>query len=190
MEAQISVIGATLTPAQRDGIACVICAEETGAMIPVGAVDGCQVFAHRPCVPAEGVAERPVVLVVGNASTSVALDDLTAFAFDVADRLQLPAEIAVGRDYRVEDFAGVVLADGWMDSVNSAVLGFEAMAADMFAVASDELYAYDVDNRCGHCGEDGDAAPVLVGNLWTTSVCKPCTATARRYAGARRLTVA
>lgn len=40
-----------LTPAQRDGLACVQCGRTDGAMRPVGDVDGHQVFAHVPCHP-------------------------------------------------------------------------------------------------------------------------------------------
>ncbi|MFE9684457.1 hypothetical protein [Streptomyces sp. NPDC006285] len=115
-----------------------------------------------------------VVLVVGNAETPEALEDLTAFAFDVADRLRVPARIAVGRDYDVTQFAGVVIADSWLDSVSSAVLGVEAQGADLFLIDADALYAYDVDSTCGHCGEGGDAAPVLAGDTWTTSVHASC----------------
>ncbi|MFE6157252.1 hypothetical protein [Streptomyces sp. NPDC057889] len=120
------------------------------------------------------------VLVVGNTSTTVALEDLTALAFDVADRLQVPARVAVGMDYAVTDFAGVVLSDDYLDSVASAVLGTEALEADLFVIRGVDLDAYASDERCGHCGEDGDAAPVLVGDTWTTSVHAPCADEARR----------
>ncbi|OIJ90892.1 hypothetical protein [Streptomyces colonosanans] len=131
-----------------------------------------------------------VVLVVGDASSPVAREDLTAFASDVADRLQLPAKVAVGRDYDVKNFAGVVLADTWLDSVSSVVLGIEAQEADMCVIDADMLYAYSIDTRCGHCGEYDDAAPVLVGNTWTTSVCAPCAAEAARVAATRTVAVA
>jgi hypothetical protein len=176
------LVGATLTPAQRDGVACVVCGGEDGAMVPVGTVDGCQVFAHRGCVSDGEPVSESVILVVGDASTIVALEDLTAFASDVADRLQIPAEIAVGRDYDITQYDGVVVADNYLESIDSAVLAIEAFEADVFAITADLLYAYPIDERCGHCGEDGDAAPVLVGNVWTTSVCAPCVDGARQAA--------
>ncbi|MFF1764789.1 hypothetical protein [Streptomyces sp. NPDC058249] len=165
---------ATLTPAQLDGIACVVCGDEERPMRPVGAVDGCQVFACPPCVDGPTADVAPVVLVVGDASTPVALEDLTAFAFDVADRLGVPARVAVGRAYDVTDYAGVALADNWLDDVSSVVLGIEAQGADMFVIDADTLYAYAVDETCGHCGDEGGAAPVLVGDTWSTSVHASC----------------
>ncbi|RSR99571.1 hypothetical protein EF913_23140 [Streptomyces sp. WAC04189] len=115
------------------------------------------------------------VLVVGNATSSVDLEDLTAFAFDVADRLQVPALVAVGRDYDVNDFAGVVLDATWLDSVDSTVLGVEAQSADIFVIDAETLYAFEPTKRCGHCGEDDEeAAPALVGDTWTESVCPGC----------------
>jgi hypothetical protein len=122
------------------------------------------------------------VLVVGDASTPVALEDLMAFGFDVADRLGLPARIAVGMDYDVTDYAGVVLADNWLDDVSSVVLGTEAQEADMFVIDADMLYAYAIDERCGHCGEEGDAAPTLVGNTWSTPLHASCVAAHARMA--------
>ena len=35
--------------ATRDGRACVYCGNGGGAMVPIGHVDGCQVFAHEDC---------------------------------------------------------------------------------------------------------------------------------------------
>lgn len=121
------------------------------------------------------------VLVVGNATSPVDLEDLTAFAFDVADRLQVPALVAVGREYSVSDFAGVVLDATWLDSVDSTVLGVEAQSADIFVIDAETLYAFEPTKRCGHCGEDDeDAAPMLVGGTWTESVCPGCVDTHAR----------
>ncbi|WP_405994582.1 hypothetical protein [Streptomyces sp. NBC_00986] len=126
---------------------------------------------------------RNTILVVGNTTTPADLEDLTAFAFDVADRIQLPAEVATSMAYDVTAYAGVVLYDTWLDSVPSAVLGTEALEADMFAIGADELYAYEPTKTCGHCGEvDDEAAPVLRGNTWTVSVCPSCVAEAARVA--------
>ncbi|MGW4754271.1 hypothetical protein [Streptomyces chartreusis] len=129
---------------------------------------------------------QPTILVVGNTSTSVALEDLTALAFDVADRLQVPAQVAVGMDYAVTDFAGVVLSGDYLDSVPSAVLGTEALEADLFVIRDVDLDAYASDERCGHCGEGGDAAPVLVGDTWTTSIHASCADEARRSTSATK----
>jgi hypothetical protein len=131
-----------------------------------------------------------VVLVVGDTSTPEALADLTAFAHDVADRLQFPAEIAVGMSYDVSAYEGVVLHDSYLDSVPSVVLGTEALEADLFAIPESMLRQFPIDERCGHCGTDGDAAPVLVGHVWTTSVCRPCVEGALRTASTRPVAVA
>jgi hypothetical protein len=64
-----------------------------------------------------------VVLVVGDTSTPEALADLTAFAHDVADRLQFPAEIAVGMSYDVSAYEGVVLHDSRQRSERGARYG-------------------------------------------------------------------
>ncbi|MDX2994103.1 hypothetical protein PV382_15415 [Streptomyces scabiei] len=132
----------------------------------------------------------PVVLVVGDTSTPEALADLTAFAHDVADRLQLPAEIALGMDYVVTDYEGVVLSDTYLDSVPSVVLGTEALEADMFVIPEGMLRQFPIDERCGHCGTDGDAGPVLVGRIWTTSLCRPCVEGAARVTSTRSVAVA
>jgi hypothetical protein len=129
------------------------------------------------------------ILVVGNASTAQALMDLTYFASDVADRLQVPATVAVGRNYDVTQYAGVVIAVDYLDSVDSAVLATEAFDAEMFVIDADTLYGYPIDDVCGHCGEKG-AAPVLVDRTWTTSVCEPCADSARRHGGLKTLVAA
>ncbi|MFD4553257.1 hypothetical protein ACFWP5_02885 [Streptomyces sp. NPDC058469] len=122
---------------------------------------------------------RNTILVVGNTTTPVDLEDLTAFAFDVADRLGLPARVAVGMAYDVTDYEGVVLCDTWLDSVPSAVLGVEAGEADMFSIGTQELYGFEPVKTCAHCLEDDDeAAPVYVGGMWAAPVCPSCVATA------------
>ncbi|MET9748968.1 hypothetical protein ABZZ92_25120 [Streptomyces ardesiacus] len=117
---------------------------------------------------------QPTVLVVGDTSTRVALEDLEAFAHDVAMLLQVPARIAVGRDYDVNDYEGVVLADTWTHSLDSVVLGVEAREADMFCIDVETLRAYEPSRMCGHCYEDGEASPMLVEDTWTTPVCPSC----------------
>ncbi|MDT0469926.1 hypothetical protein [Streptomyces gibsoniae] len=132
-----------------------------------------------------------IVLVVGNASTSADLADLTAFAFDVADRLQVPARVATSMDYDVKDYTGVVLSPTWLDWTPSVVLGVEAQKEDMFVGDTEILYSFEPTKRCGHCGEDDDeAAPVLVGDTWTVSVCPGCVTTAAGLALPGALAVA
>ncbi|MFB7713622.1 hypothetical protein [Streptomyces sp. NPDC056105] len=132
---------------------------------------------------------QPTILVVGNATTPASLDDLTAFAFDVADRLQFPARVAVGMDYVVTEYEAVVLADDWLDAVPSVVLGVEAQSADVPCLTADEVYAYPINDACGWCGETGNAVPALVGDTWTPSVHVACVPTLRR-ASTRPLAVA
>lgn len=174
---------ASLTPAQLDGTACVICSDEDGAMIPVDVIEGGQVFAHRSCVNEPAPSAAPVVLVVGNTSTADHLADLTAFACDVADRLRFPTVVATGRDYDPTEFEAVVLADGWSETFESAALGCEATLADMCTLWADDVYEYPVNTMCGHCYEtDPEAAPVRSEDGWTVSVCPSCVTTARREA--------
>ncbi|MEU4170442.1 hypothetical protein AB0F46_26645 [Streptomyces sp. NPDC026665] len=130
---------------------------------------------------------QPTVLIVGDTSTPVALEDLTAFAFDVADRLGIPARVAVGMDYDVAGYEAVVLDDSYLDSAPSTVLWVEATKADVCILTSREIYRYDSNDWCGWCGEEGDAAPVLVGDTWTVSmhaVCAAMTVEASRKAAA------
>ncbi len=120
------------------------------------------------------LAHRPI-LVVGNVTTPDAYADVRAFAADVADRLRLPAVVAVGRDYDLTNFEGVVLADGWETSFPSAALGCEALMSDMCVMEGHEIYAHPINTTCGHCGEDDpQAAPVWLDERWTTSVCPGC----------------
>ncbi|MFJ4790244.1 hypothetical protein [Streptomyces sp. NPDC088794] len=115
------------------------------------------------------------ILVVGSVATPVDVEDLTALAFDAADRLQLPAVVATSMDFTIADFAGVVLADNWLDSTASVVLGGEALGADICCLDSAALYAYEPDTTCGHClTVDETAAPRRVQGGWSTSVCDGC----------------
>ncbi|MFJ9819702.1 hypothetical protein ACIRU3_31455 [Streptomyces sp. NPDC101151] len=86
-------------------------------------------------------------------------------------------------DYDVRDCVGVALAPTWLDWTPSVVLGVEAQREDMFVGDAAFLYTYEPTNRCGHCGEDdNEAAPVLAGDTWTTSVCSGC-ATVHAFGG-------
>ncbi|MFB7236000.1 hypothetical protein ACFCXK_14600 [Streptomyces sp. NPDC056269] len=164
---------ATLTPAQRDGVACAVCADERGQMIPVGILEGGQLFAHPSCM-AGGITED-CIIVIGDVTSPEALDETTAFASDVADRLKIPARIAFSMDYDVRQYEGAVILDSYLDSVASAVLATEAREADMFCIDVQELFTHPIDDTCGHCLEEG-AKPYLVGDTWTTSVCDGCVA--------------
>ncbi|MGW1270727.1 hypothetical protein [Streptomyces sp. NPDC002491] len=172
------VTPATLTPAQLDGIACVVCADESGPMIPVDVIDGGQVFAHRSCA-AEGSAPKPasVLLVVGKAETEADVADLMALAYDAADRFQMPATVATGRDIHVKDYEGVILADTWTHSVDSVILGSEARTADMFCVSEWFLKNRVPVTTCGLCEEDGPTVqPVAVEGGWSVGLCPACAA--------------
>ncbi|MFD7461332.1 MULTISPECIES: hypothetical protein [unclassified Streptomyces] len=171
----IEIDPAALTPAQLDGIACVVCADEERSMRPVGVVDGCQVFACVPCV------DGPTVLVVGNTSTADALADLTAFACDVSDRLRFPTVVALHRDYNPGDYEAVVLAEGWATSFPSAALAAEALCTDVCVLWAHEIDEYPINTVCGHCWtDDPEAAPVRTDEGWTTSICPPCADLSRR----------
>ncbi|MER6343762.1 hypothetical protein ACWC10_00390 [Streptomyces sp. NPDC001595] len=168
-----------LTPAQLDGIACIVCNEEDGAMVPVGTVDGCQVFAHRACIS----ETSRTVLVVGNTTTSDALADAFAFACDVADRLRFPTVVATHRDYNPGDYEAVVLADGWATSFASAALAAEALHTDVCVLWAHEVDEYPINTVCSHCWTgDPEAAPVRTDEGWTTSICPPCADASRRLA--------
>ncbi|MFF0837483.1 hypothetical protein ACFYWF_31610 [Streptomyces sp. NPDC003344] len=122
-----------LTTAQLDGVACVVCAGEDGAMVPVDVVDGCQVFAHRACLPTEPADDPAPVLVVGSVATPADVERLRHVAWNVAYELGTRAVFALHNDYRVTDFAAVYLA-GDVASLRDAstlVLVGEALAVGM-----------------------------------------------------------
>ncbi|MEU2492600.1 hypothetical protein [Streptomyces sp. NPDC007883] len=130
------------------------------------------------------------VLVVGNTTHPDGLASITALAHDVADRLQLPAVVAMGRDYDVRSFEAVVYDEAsHLESVDSAVLWAEALEEDMCVMSSRELEAFDVAASCTWCGaDDDDAEPILVAGTWLPAdLCGPCAAESRRQGKARRL---
>ncbi|MCX4825112.1 hypothetical protein OG883_35680 [Streptomyces sp. NBC_01142] len=140
MYATITIPGVdilTLTPAQLDGIACVVCEGEDGAMVPVGTVDGCQVFAHVGC------AERPTtntgpVLIVGACQSDAERSDLYAFAFDVTDQLCRPTVVATHDHFDVRQFAAVVVYGPSLEDEQPAPMDPYA------AVLEAEAHAYGV----------------------------------------------
>ncbi|MFI5995754.1 hypothetical protein ACIBAC_28375 [Streptomyces sp. NPDC051362] len=129
------------------------------------------------------------VLVVGKAITPADLDDLTAFGFDVADRLGLTVRVATDMAEDVTQYEGVVLDGTWLDSVTSTVLGTEAMAADMFCIEAADVYAFPSDASCHWCGEAGRVAPRRTRDGWTAPMHFTC-ASMTRKASATAPTVA
>lgn len=118
-----------LTPAQTDGIACVACEGEYGAMVPVGTVDARQVFAHPACV------DKPTApttsLVIAPTSTPADVKALRAVAFQVAYETGRPATWATDADHVVTDYRAVYLS-GDVTSLRNAptlVLVGEAIMA-------------------------------------------------------------
>ncbi|MEU6703045.1 hypothetical protein [Streptomyces wuyuanensis] len=129
------------------------------------------------------------VLVVGDTTTPDGLAIVTALAHEVADRMQLPAVVAMGRDYDVRDFEAVVYDElSYLESVDSAVLWAEALEEDMSVMSSRELEAFDVAASCTWCGaDDEDSEPVLVAGTWLPAdLCTPCAREARRQGGSFR----
>ncbi|MFH9726255.1 hypothetical protein ACH4M4_25330 [Streptomyces sp. NPDC017254] len=164
---------ATLTESQRDGVACVACNGDRGRMVPVGTLDGVQLFEHPSC--AAGGVTNGFIAVIGDTSTPEAYDATCAAGMDVADRLQIPARILVGMGHDVLLYEGAVILDTYLDSVASAVLGMEAREGDMMSLDYGTLMAYPMDYECGHCMErDETAQPRRIGDEWTTSVCDSC----------------
>ncbi|MFD6027399.1 hypothetical protein [Streptomyces griseoluteus] len=101
------------------------------------------------------------VLVVGDVSDAIAVEDLTALAFDVASRIGRPVRVALDMHHDVTAYEGVVLAQNYLNSVTSAVLGTEALQAeDLCVLDTAALYGdYTPQGGCVWCGEGG-AAPV------------------------------
>ncbi|MFD8262340.1 hypothetical protein ACFV19_26220 [Streptomyces griseoluteus] len=101
------------------------------------------------------------VLVIGDVTDDIAVEDLTAFAFDVAARINRPVRVALDMQHDVTEYEGVVLAQDWWKSVTSAVLGMEALQAeDLCVLDTAALYGdYTPQDGCVWCGE-GDATPV------------------------------
>ncbi|MGW3632279.1 hypothetical protein ACWD7F_19300 [Streptomyces sp. NPDC005122] len=178
MLARINV--ASLTQLQLDGVTCVVCGQLGDLpMIPVGPAPSglVDLHAHVKCADP---ATAPAVLVVGNTAGAVALADVVAFAYDVAERLGLSVRVATGMDEDVTQYEGVVLEDTWLDSVASTVLGTESKEADLFCVSAAELYAFPADNSCHWCGEGGRVAPRRTRDGWTAPMHFTCASQIRK----------
>ncbi|MEV7370366.1 hypothetical protein AB0O51_05710 [Streptomyces sp. NPDC090301] len=156
----------TLTLAQRDGVACVACNGDRGYMVPVGTLDGIPMFEHPSCA-AGGPQEA--ILVVGDTTTPDGLASVTALAYDVASRMQMPTVVAMGRQYDVRAFDTVVYDEtSYLDSIDSTVLWAEASEADMPVLTLDDLEEFDLIAECTWCGEtaDDDPMPTLIEGVW------------------------
>ncbi|MEU3608628.1 hypothetical protein AB0E83_24765 [Streptomyces sp. NPDC035033] len=126
------------------------------------------------------------VLVVGDTSTPDGLADVTALAHEVAVRMQVPAVIAMGRDYDVRAYDTLVYDEGsYLENVDAAVLWAEASSdeADMAVMNLDDLESFDFMVVCGWCGEpdEDDPMPTLVEGVWIPAeFCGGCLNEARR----------
>ncbi|MFI1436330.1 hypothetical protein [Streptomyces lydicus] len=151
---------ATLTPAQLEGIACIMCGGEEGAMVPVGEVDGCQIFAHQMCMAMDEAEAGPLpvaspipaatkFLLVGPVDTADERDDLTALGFDLAEELLMPVTVATSMEgHDVKEFEAVLICGDVTKSVTAAVLWVEALEAG--------VPVWDIGDRlnpCDGCGK-------------------------------------
>ncbi|MFF8898106.1 hypothetical protein ACF082_11565 [Streptomyces lydicus] len=174
--ARTTATTASLTPAQLDGVACIMCGGEDGVMIPVGEVDDCQVFAHPMCMAMDEAeaGPRPVALItpaakfllVGPVDTAEERDDLTALGFDLAEELLMPVTVAMSMEgHDVTEFEAVIVYGDVTKAVTAAVLWAEALEAG--------IPVWDIGDHlspCAGCGkhqytgapdEDGDVMCAL-----------------------------
>ncbi|MEV7378343.1 hypothetical protein [Streptomyces lydicus] len=174
--ARTTATTATLTPAQLDGVACIMCGGEDGVMVPVGEVDGCQIFAHPMCMAMDEAeaGPRPVALItpaakfllVGPVSTAEERDDLTALGFDLAEELLMPVTVATSMEgHDVTEFEAIIVYGDVAKSVTAAVLWVEALEAG--------IPVWDIADRLNPCAgcrahqytgtphEDGDVVCAL-----------------------------
>lgn len=159
MVAQLTIPGidvANLTPAQLSGLACLICDGFDGPMIPVGTVDGCQLFAHKYCAaqPVDEPAPANAIIVIGPVGTDAERDCLTASAFDVCDQLGRPTVVATSDDIDVRDFAAVVicgpaLSDPLSVVGTAMVLEAEAALYDMPVIVAQPFSRAALCEACG-----------------------------------------
>ncbi|MFJ6466841.1 hypothetical protein ACIQM0_38540 [Streptomyces sp. NPDC091387] len=144
---------ANLTPAQLSGVACVECLSETADMVPVGHVDGVQVFAHPSCA-AQSTDETSAVLVTGPCSTPAECDDLTAFAYDVTDQLGFRTVVATSDTVDVREFAALVvygpsLSDPMSTVGTAMVLEAEAALYDVPVIVAQPVSDFATCDACG-----------------------------------------
>ncbi|MFE2549009.1 hypothetical protein ACFXGI_10745 [Streptomyces sp. NPDC059355] len=153
-------------------------------MIPVGTVDGGQIFAHPACTAATDITPAAPVLVIGPTLTEDGYQALRRYARTVADQVGAPATFASHDYYRTQDFGALYLAPlEWeADDFTPLVLLAEALAAGIpvhtppadagvCELCSVKLEVYvepgrhgDIlcgqcrylDLSCHHCGEPAD----------------------------------
>ncbi|MFE2012309.1 hypothetical protein [Streptomyces sp. NPDC059491] len=119
----------------------------------------------------------PRILVIGDTTTPDGLTIVTALAHEAADRMQLPAVVAMGRDCDVTQYEAVVYDElSHLESIDSAVLWVEAMEADVCVMNVRDLEEFDLVAECGWCGaDDEDPSPVLVEGVWfPVDLCTGC----------------
>lgn len=186
MVAQINIPGVdirTLTPAQADGTACVICHADflkvRVTSVPVGRSEtGSQVFACKPCLPAasDAPAPAPAVLVVAGDD----MEDARGVALDVVDVLGVHSVlVADSHGVTVTDFAAVVMVDGDPThrpdaDPNEVLLWTEAWLEGVPIIARPS----GAPVGCTLCGAEG-TMPTRTSDGYEP-LCRPCSRTARR----------
>ncbi|MFE9496315.1 hypothetical protein [Streptomyces collinus] len=176
-----------LTQLQLDGVTCAVCGQiDDRPMVPVGPAPSglVDLHIHEACLRPAPAQTNGRVLVVGATQTPADVADTSGYAFDVADRLRLPATVAIGADYDVTEWEGVALWDGWEASDTARSLVARALTTDMAVLTSDDVYAYPLVLECQHCFEADDTArPVLIGDVtWNAPRCQGCTLEGERLA--------
>ncbi|MCX4774019.1 hypothetical protein [Streptomyces sp. NBC_01285] len=151
MVAQLTISGintANLNQGQRDGVACVVCADEDGSMVPVGHVDGVQVFAHPTCIAQPADEAHDTALVVGPIHNADARAFLRGHAIDVAEQTGTIATFALHTDYSVTDFDALYVLGVAAELRDCAtlVLIAEALAAGV------PVYDASHPQEAGYCG--------------------------------------
>ncbi|MFF1919695.1 hypothetical protein ACFVW8_03850 [Streptomyces sp. NPDC058221] len=137
-----------LTPAQLDGVACIVCDDESGTMIPVGHHEGNQLFAHRSCNVQPADDAHDTALVVGPIETADDRDFLRGHAVDVAAQTGTIATYALHTDYSVTDFGAMYVLGNAAELRDCAtlVLIAEALAAGI------PVYDASHPQEAGRCG--------------------------------------
>uniref|UniRef100_A0AAU2W0K3 Uncharacterized protein n=1 Tax=Streptomyces sp. NBC_00008 TaxID=2903610 RepID=A0AAU2W0K3_9ACTN len=143
---------AHLTPSQLSGVACILCADENGEMIPVSHLDGVQIFAHvdcgaQPAPVSDAPAPARTALVVGPTSTDSERRRLRKFAIEVAAQVGAITTFALHTDYSVGAFEAVYVLGRATELRNAdcLVLVAEALAARM------DVFDVPKPGSCGTC---------------------------------------
>ncbi|MFF4672122.1 hypothetical protein ACFY1C_20030 [Streptomyces sp. NPDC001279] len=162
---------ATLTPAQRDGTACIECGDDTAPMVPIGHVDGGQVF---QCTShADDAPETPAVLVVGRAASRADKTRLRKAARALTADLGVIATTAEHSDIDVNAFDALYDMGGPRgvgDYIASLLVG-EAFLADVPVWERADVDAMRQERQggasCDWCGDVIDGGSVAkVGKAW------------------------